>query len=85
MMGNNESMNTEENNTQNRPLEEIFAELDDILSKMQDPEVTLEDSFALYETGMKDIKQCNNLLDQIEKKMLLLSKDGELTAFDGEE
>ena len=84
-MEKNDVMNGEEMNTENRPLEEIFAELDEILSKMRDPEVTLEDSFALYEYGMKDIKQCNILLDQIEKKMLLLSKDGELTAFDGEE
>lgn len=85
MMEKNEPMNTEENNTPSRPLEEIFAELDEILVKMQDPEVTLEDSFALYESGMKDIRQCNALLDQIEKKMLMLSKEGELTAFDGEE
>ena len=84
-MEKNEPMNTEENNTPSRPLEEIFAELDEILVKMQDPEVTLEDSFALYESGMKDIRQCNTLLDQIEKKMLMLSKEGELTAFDGEE
>ena len=78
-------MEMNEKNAKNRPLEEIFAELDEILVKMQDPEVTLEDSFLLYESGMKDIKQCNILLDQIEKKMLMLSKEGELTAFDGEE
>lgn len=85
MMEKNEAMNMEENGANARPLETIFTELDEILVKMQDPEVTLEESFVLYETGMKDIRQCNVLLDQIEKKMLMLSKEGELTAFDGEE
>ncbi len=84
-MEKNEMMNMEEKNVDERPLEEIFTELDEILEKMQDPEVTLEESFTLYESGMKDIRQCNVLLDQIEKKMLMLSKEGELTAFDGEE
>lgn len=84
MMEKKEAIEIAKNDTENRPLEEIFAELDEILAKMQDPEVTLEDSFALYESGMKDIRQCNRLLDQIEKKMLILSKEGELTAFDGE-
>ncbi len=85
MMEKNEAMNMEANGANERPLETIFTELDEILVKMQDPEVTLEESFTLYETGMKDIRQCNVLLDQIEKKMLMLSKEGELTAFDGEE
>ena len=85
MMEKNEAMNMEETGANARPLETIFTELDEILVKMQDPEVTLEESFVLYETGMKDIRQCNVLLDQIEKKMLMLSKEGELTAFDGEE
>ena len=65
MMEKNEAMNMEENGANARPLETIFTELDEILVKMQDPEVTLEESFVLYETGMKDIRQCNVLLDQI--------------------
>lgn len=78
-------MEKHENNTENRSLEEIFTEMDEILEKMQDPEVTLEESFALYESGMKDIRQCNVLLDQIEKKMLMLSGDGEVVPFDGDQ
>lgn len=45
-------------------LEECFSGLEEIIEKMQDTEVSLEDSFALYEQGMKMLKNCslNSLL-----------------------
>ncbi|MCD7981103.1 MAG: exodeoxyribonuclease VII small subunit [Clostridiales bacterium] len=59
-----------------RPLEELFDDLDGILSAMGDREVTLEDAFSLYEKGMKKIRQCNEKLDLVEKKMLVIAQDG---------
>ena len=77
--------------TQNRPdqeegvqeasLEELFAELDEILKAMESAETTLDESFALYETGLKKLKLCNEKLDLIEKKMLILSQDRETEEF----
>ena len=37
-------------------LEETFQELEAIIEKMQDREVTLEDSFSLYEQGIRKLK-----------------------------
>ena len=34
-------------------LEELFARLDGILNNMEDPDISLEDAFSLYEQGMK--------------------------------
>lgn len=68
-----------------RNVEDIFRELEDILSGMQDPEVSLEESFRLYEKGMKDIHSCSTMLDQIEKKMQIIAEDGSLKPFDAEE
>ena len=34
-------------------LEEMFEQLDTILASMEDPELSLEDAFMLYEQGMK--------------------------------
>ena len=62
-------------------LEETFQELETIIEKMQDREVTLEDSFSLYEQGIQKLKFCNEKIDHVEKKMLLLNKQGELEAF----
>lgn len=63
-------------------LEETFQELEAIIEKMQDREVTLEDSFSLYEQGIRKLKFCNEKIDSVEKKMLLLNEQGELEAFD---
>lgn len=59
-----------------RSLEELFDDLDGILSAMDDREVTLEDAFSLYEKGMKKIRRCNEKLDLVEKKMLVIAQDG---------
>ncbi len=63
-------------------LEDMFQELSSIIEKMQDREVTLEESFSLYERGIRRLKLCNEKIDSVEKKMLLLNQQGELEAFD---
>ncbi|MCI8634178.1 MAG: exodeoxyribonuclease VII small subunit [Eubacterium sp.] len=57
-------------------LEELFAEIEDILEQMDDKEISLEKSFLLYEEGMKKLKQCNDKIDQVEKKMQVISEQG---------
>ena len=63
-------------------LEETLQELSSIIEKMQKREVTLEESFSLYEQGIRRLKLCNDKIDNVEKKMLLLNQQGELEAFD---
>lgn len=62
-------------------LEETFEELDQILMQLSDREISLEDSFALYDKGSKLLKYCNEKLDKVEKKMLILNEEGELDEF----
>ncbi len=69
---------------QEQTLEEIFKELDEIIEKMQQREVSLEDSFRLYEQGIQKLKQCNSKIDYVEKQMLLLNGQGELEPLDAE-
>lgn len=62
-------------------LEEAFKELEEIIEKMNDREVSLEQSFALYTEGTRLLKYCNEQLDGVEKKMLVLGEEGELHEF----
>ena len=62
-------------------LEELFAQVEDILEQMDDKDISLEKSFLLYEEGMKKLKQCNDKIDQVEKKMLVIREQGDLTEF----
>ncbi len=63
-------------------IEEIFEELDTILAAMDEGEVSLDDAFALYEKGMKKVRQANERLDLVEKKMLEIASDGSEQPFD---
>ena len=58
-------------------LEEAFEALDQTIAKMQGGSVSLEESFASYEEGMKLLKLCTQKIDLIEKKVIELSGEGE--------
>ena len=60
-----------------RKLEENFEELNQFLEELEKPEVTLEDSFALYQKGMQLLKICNDSIDKVEKQLIILSENGE--------
>ena len=62
-------------------LEERFSMIEDILGKMEDENVTLDQSFDLYKQGIEQIKAANADLDRIEKAMLVINEDGELEEF----
>lgn len=60
---------------QDMQLSELFAALDEILQTMQ-TDVSLEESFSLYHHGMELLKMCNDKIDTVEKKMLVLDEEG---------
>ena len=64
-----------------KTLEEAFAELDEMLVKMADREVSLEESFEIYAEGTKLLKYCSDKLDRVEKKMLVMNEEGGLDEF----
>lgn len=68
----------EELSLEKRSLEETFAEIETIIEQMEQPEVSLDDSFSLYQRGIGQLKICNELLDEVEKKMQVLTADGSL-------
>lgn len=61
-----------------RSLEETFAEIEAVIEQMEQPDVSLDESFKLYQRGVEGLKVCNGLLDEVEKKMQVLTTDGSL-------
>lgn len=59
-------------------LEESFDRIESILEQLDKPETSLEEAFGLYQEGVGELKTCNGILDEVEKKLLLLNADGEL-------
>ncbi len=67
--------------SENKSIEEMFGELENTLSELESGEASLERSFELYEAGMKLVKACGEEIDTIEKKVLMLSGEGETVEF----
>ena len=58
-----------------KSLEDYFEELEEIIKKLEDEEISLEESFKLYQDGMKLVKKCNNSIDKVEKELIVISEE----------
>ena len=59
--------------------EESMKALETIVNELENGNLNLDESVKKFEEGMKIAKQCNKILENVEKKItILLEKDGEL-------
>ena len=56
-------------------IDELFNNLDDILNKMEQGQLSLEETFELYNEGLKVVKSCNSQIDKIEKQLIVLQQE----------
>ena len=61
-------------------IEKAFEELDEILSRLEDPDLSLSDSMDYYKKGVKLLDKCGQTLDKTEKEIIVLQegKDGSI-------
>ncbi len=62
-------------------IEESFQTLEELLAKLESEDVGLNESFALYEQGMELLKKCDEAIEQVEKKVMVLRETGECDEF----
>lgn len=62
-------------------LEEAFSIVEQAVCKLESSEITLEESFQVYEQGMKLLKQCDAMIDRVEKKVQVIQENGECHEF----
>lgn len=62
-------------------LEERFAHLEQIVAMMEDADVSLDEAFELYKKGLDEVKSANDMVQGMEKVMLVLNSDGQLEEF----
>lgn len=60
-------------------LEQSFDKLEELVDTLENGNVSLDESFKIYQEGIKLIKNCNQQLDKVEKQITVLN-DGEGTA-----
>lgn len=62
-------------------MEEAFAALDTVVEQLEKGEASLEEAFLMYKKGMELLKECSTKIDTVEKKMMKLNENGELSEF----
>ena len=62
-------------------LETAFDQIEQLLQKLQEGAVSLEESFLLCEQGMKLLQKCNENIDHVEKQMLQIDEEGHTHEF----
>lgn len=62
-------------------LEASFEKLDGMLERLEDRDIPLEEAFDLYQQGIELLRRCNEKIDAVEKKILMMNGDGELEEF----
>ena len=61
-----------------KDFESALAELDAIVRKMEEGDLTLEKSMELYERGLQLSRFCHSTLEAAERRIELLNERGEL-------
>ena len=60
-----------------KTFENALKELENIVRQMESGQLSLEQAANHYEKGMNQAKYCMDMLDKIEKKITMLTKDGQ--------
>ena len=71
----------QEEEQKERTLEESFERLDELVERLEDRDIPLEESFRIYKEGMDLLKSCSEKIDTVEKKMQQIGADGEMSDF----
>lgn len=59
--------------------EEMLDELEEIVQTLEKENLNLDESISKFEEGMKLAKQCNEKIEQAEKRItILLNENGEI-------
>jgi exodeoxyribonuclease VII small subunit len=56
-------------------IDEGFEVLSDIIKNMDDENISLEDSFKLYNDGIETIKNLTKVLDETEEKVRIINEE----------
>ncbi len=58
-------------------VEESLKKLDELIDELAKSDISLDESFKLYNEGLKLVKMCNSQIDKVEKKIIILEKEAE--------
>ena len=57
---------SDKTNLEEMTLEEAFDQLDELIDKMEESDLPLEESFQLYKKGVSLVEVCNKKIEKVE-------------------
>ncbi len=60
-----------------RSFEECLQSLEKVVERIESGELSLEDSLATFEEGVRLVQSCNRKLSDVERRIEVLTKDSE--------
>ena len=63
-------------NDEKRSFEQALAELEDHVRKLDGGDLALEDSLTTFESGVRLVRECSELLDDAEQRITELTDTG---------
>lgn len=81
-------MGQEQTENKELTIEQAFSRIDEITKALEDPQTSLEDSFALYQEGSSLLAKTNQKIDLVQKQVQILqhtSTQPEMTTLDDSE
>lgn len=66
---------SEKDNKEKVNLEEIFSQIDEIMERLSDENMPLEDSIGLYKEGMDKLNECRKIIEEVEGKLTQLGEE----------
>jgi len=67
------------NDEQELSFEQAYARLEDIVTRLEAGDLSLDESVALYEEGQRLARRCGALLDAVELRVQQLNEDDSLS------
>jgi exodeoxyribonuclease VII small subunit len=73
-----EDKTTQQDKTQeDRSFEECLQSLEKVVERIESGELSLEDSLATFEEGVRLVQSCNRKLSDVERRIEVLTKDSD--------
>lgn len=72
----NETKNVETKKVETKSIEELFGDLESLISRLERGTDSLEEAFACYEQGLRMVRACDSRLDKVEKQIRILQEEG---------
>ena len=55
--------------------------IEKLLERLEEKDISLEESFRCYEAGMDHLRVCSRMIDEVDKKVQMLKEDGTFADF----